>query len=294
MATSLYRCPRCSTLIESKSGCHYCRELQYAAPAAPSSRPSSITVLRGIIAASVIGVCVVGAGLFAWQRGLLPGTGGRSPAFTFAGGVSPGLLMGPAVGHGEMDQRLLTAGATTGGELEFSLAWNTLSDIDIQVQDPAGELITAHQPRSASGGVQDVDANPTLVSSEAAMGGGPNHNPGAQNVLPVPEVLVDLDKKLGTPDGMPGFLVPGADGKAGSRFTRTPVEHTHFVRAPRGTYTVYVHCYSWREPNSTPLPYTVQVRSHGKLVHEQSGTIGPESFVSHNTTPTQVCQFVMR
>ena len=221
--------------------------------------------------------------------------------------VTPGLSLvqgweGPGGGLGtaavdsdQIQTRLGSAQATTGGDVEVSLAWNALSDLDLQVQDPSGELINAHHPHSASGGVQDVDANCTLVTEEGARLADSGQNPGPSNVLPLPDFLVDLDEKMGMPgafDKMPPTT--GLDGKAMPRFTRKPVEHVYFAKAPKGAYTVYAHCYSWREPNRTPLPFTIEVRSHGSVFYQTSGTIGPENYITDNTVPTVVCRFDMR
>jgi len=229
----------------------------------------------------------------------------RSPGAPPAAAV----VAGQGVPSRDIDQRLLMAQASTGGDIEVSLAWNSLSDLDLQVRDPAGELITAAHTRSASGGVQDVDANPTLLTEEghAKVQSGQTVGPG--DVVQLPEVLVDLDDRLrgstalaGQPDQLPGFReqmralteLPGMEGKAPPRFSRTPVEHIYFARAPKGTYAVFADCYSWRGPTRTPLPFTVQVRSHGKVFYEMTGTLGPASVITDRTTPTQACQFVMR
>jgi hypothetical protein len=205
------------------------------------------------------------------------------------------LAAAPAVGPKQIDQRLAAAGAATGGEVEVSLAWNSPSDLDLEVREPSGELITAHHPRSASGGVQDVDANPTLLTEEGSRRATAGLKPGAENVIALPELFFDLDKKVGLPHDFPGFGdAPGGDGKAPSRFTRTPVEHVYFAHAPQGTYVVYAHCYSWRERNRYPLPFTVQLRSHGRVFYQTSGTLGPASYCADDTRPTQVCRFVMR
>jgi hypothetical protein len=208
------------------------------------------------------------------------------------GGQNGTGLVGAAVDTTQFDQRLLSAGAATGGELEVSLAWNSLTDLDLEVRDPFGELITAVHRRSASGGVQDVDANPTLTTEEGSERAAAGLNPGPENVLPLPEILVDLDQKAGLPADILGLdSLPGFDVKAPSRFTRTPVEHIYFAHAPQGVYTVYAHCYSWREPNTLPLPFTIQIRSHGRVFYTTSGTLGPANYITDNTAPTQVCQF---
>ena len=208
-----------------------------------------------------------------------------------------GLIQAPAVDAQQLDKRLVQAGATTGGEIEVSLAWNTLTDLDIQVRDPYGELISASHPHSAHDGVQDVDANPTPTTEEGQMLAMEGKNPGPANILPLPEILVDLSDKMdgyGLPGDADGLRLPGSEGKAPARYTRKPVEHIYFAHAPKGTYTVYAHCYMWREPNSTPLPFTVQIRSHGKVFHEISGVIGPASYITRDATPVRVCQFEMR
>lgn len=163
------------------------------------------------------------------------------------------------------------------------------------MRDPTGALTWAYEPRTQSGGVQDVDANPTLVTAEGERRCAAGQNPGAENVVPLPDALVDLDQKLeGLPKDLKDALMQqGSGGKAPSKFTRTPVEHIYFATAPKGTYTVYAHCYSWREKDLNPLPYTVQVRWHGKVFHEVSGTLGPQSYAADNIPPTAVCQFAV-
>ena len=45
------------------------------------------------------------------------------------------------------------------GDVQITLTWNSTNDLDIWVTDPSGEKIYFYHPRSASGGVLDVDAN---------------------------------------------------------------------------------------------------------------------------------------
>ena len=212
-----------------------------------------------------------------------------------AGGGQDGSgLVSSGVNSRQIDQRLVGAGAVTGGEVEVSLAWNTLSDLDLQVREPSGELITAAHPTSQSGGVQDVDSNPTLLTMEGHMKATSGQRVDPGDVLPLPDFMVDLDDKMRQMGGMSGMLGGGSDGHAMGRFSRTPVEHIQFARAPGGVYTVYAHCYSWREPNRTPLPFTVEVRSRGKVIYQTTGTLGPGSYIMNLTAPTQVCQFQIR
>ena len=198
------------------------------------------------------------------------------------------------VDSGQIDSRLASVAATRGGDLEISLAWNTLSDLDLQVSDPTGEQIAADHPRSAAGGVQDVDANPTLVTMEGEIRIAMGSYPGKENLSEVPEMLVDLNERAGLPAGSPGISLPSDGTKAPGRWTRRPIEHIYFAKAPKGTYTVRAVCYSWREPNVIPLPFTVEMRSHNKVFYRGSGTIGPASFASDGAGPTEVCRFENR
>jgi hypothetical protein len=212
-----------------------------------------------------------------WQ--LLP-SDGRQRGFS--------LVQAPPVNAAQIDRRLTDAAAATGGELEISLAWNTLTDLDLEVRDPTGELTWAEHRRSASGGVQDVDANPTPLTPEGERRYLAGQIPGAENVIPVPDFMIDL------PEGIPELDWQGSDWKAPSRYTRAPVEHIYFARAPKGTYTVYASCFWWREPDRNPLPCTILVRSRGKVLYQVSGLLGPANYVADGARPIQVCQFVIR
>lgn len=45
------------------------------------------------------------------------------------------------------------------GDVQVTLIWNTLNDLDLHVTDPAGEEVYFNHPFSASGAILDVDAN---------------------------------------------------------------------------------------------------------------------------------------
>jgi len=206
---------------------------------------------------------------------------------------TPNASAAPAVPAEQVEQRLTAAQATTGGDVEVSLAWNSLSDLDIGLREPSGFFITARNRKSPSGGKQDVDANPTLVTAEGEARADAGHPPGAENLVPVPEALVDMDEQL--PRHIRKLLaLYGSSDLVEARFTRRPVEHIYFADAPSGKYTVYAQCYSWREPNDTPLPFTIQVRSRGKVMYEWTGKLGPASYAVNGTGPIQACQFVIR
>ncbi len=48
---------------------------------------------------------------------------------------------------------------TLGGDLQFALNWDTETDVDLHVIDPAGEMVFYGNPLSASGGTLDLDSN---------------------------------------------------------------------------------------------------------------------------------------
>ncbi len=243
----------------------------------------------GIFAAVCLAL-VVGISL----RSYAPfGRAGASLWPTAHGANTRGAGLFGAIDDRQITARLASASATTGGAVEVSLAWDTLSDLDLQARDPYGELITASHPHSVSGGAQDVDANPTLLTSEGTALVEAGRPCGAANVLPLPDFMVDMDKTLKMPEGYPDLNSLPNGNKARSRYTRTPIEHIYFQQAPHGVYTVYARCYSWREPNRQPLPFTIQVRSHGKVLLTKTATLGPASFVIDGIAPAQVCQFMI-
>lgn len=175
------------------------------------------------------------------------------------------------------------------GELEVSLSWSSLSDLDLELRDPSGELITAQHRQSASGGMMDVDANPTPVTAEGKARADAGMNPGTENLLPLPTEQLDRPGQPGS-----GLLFsPGFGDFAPSRFTRTPVERISFERAPQGSYTVYAHCYSWREADQQPIPYTVRVRTRNGEIQEIKGLLGPSNFAADGVAPSEVFTFVV-
>ena len=59
---------------------------------------------------------------------------------------------------GEVSRRLAREGAQR-GDVQVSLAWNTLDDLDIRVVTPSGETISYQNKQSRCGGHLDVDMN---------------------------------------------------------------------------------------------------------------------------------------
>lgn len=74
---------------------------------------------------------------------------------------SPGSSRGQTGSGGvgdEFGRRLAAAGART-GDVQLSLMWNNINDIDLHCVDPNGEEVCWRHRRSASGGELDVDRN---------------------------------------------------------------------------------------------------------------------------------------
>ena len=92
------------------------------------------------------------------QIGLVADTG-PSPA-----AVGGGEETTPRSG-GEIARRVARAGGKT-GEVQFSLAWDTRTDLDLHVLTPKREHIFFRQPRVDSGGFLDVDMNVQGESTE--------------------------------------------------------------------------------------------------------------------------------
>ena len=65
----------------------------------------------------------------------------------------------PPIGSNEVDRRLETNNIPIGEEVNISLAWDTLDDLDLYVTDPSGETIFHKHRRSSTGGQLDIDAH---------------------------------------------------------------------------------------------------------------------------------------
>ena len=263
-----------------------------AAQPAPLSKSKQRMIEALIILSAVIGMFVVAGVCVAI---LSPRKSGTATAFESRGGLA---LVSKAESQ-EVDSRLALSRATTGTDLEISLVWNTTTDLDLEVIDPFGERIWAKNRESASGGVFDVDANPTRVTEEGSQIAKSGGNPGPSNVLPLPEELVDLDTKLFPDNSSTPFEKLMQESLKNtsfmtSRFTRRPVEHIYFSKAPKGTYFVRTSCYSWREPNQDPLPCTLDVRSNGKVIHHLNGTMGPKNFITDNVKYIEAFKFEVK
>lgn len=214
-----------------------------------------------------------------------------------------------AIPDEEVGERLLQAGAVTDGELDVSLAWNTLSDLDLSVRDPTGELTWAHNAHSKSGGVQDVDANPTPLDHIGHAMADAGQPPGREHLRPHSPWIIRqarrrrpafsaLDRAmdsfflrlLGGPEPQIG---PEEPNHAIQRVSETPVEHIYFEHAPKGMYSVLVDCYSWQGADMKPIPYTVLIRCHGQVVSRCYGVAGPANWIENGTPPVELARFAI-
>lgn len=75
-------------------------------------------------------------------------------------------------GFSDLEERLRRAGAQT-GDVQISLAWNNVNDLDLHVVTPDGEKIFFNSRESSCGGELDVDMNAS----------GPDSNTPVENVF---------------------------------------------------------------------------------------------------------------
>ncbi len=102
------------------------------------------------------------------------------------------------------------------GDVQVTLRWNTTDDLDLYVQDPAGDEVYYGNPAIASGGQLDVDANLGCVEQMAE----PVENifwPTGGGVPGDYVVKVDLFQVCGTPGPIPFTLTTLVRGQTSTQ-----------------------------------------------------------------------------
>ncbi len=305
VAPAYRACERCGALaVLSQAACGRCGHpfaAAYAAPAPQQAAPFAPPAFAAPGASSrrrtwaIVGALLllaIGAGVatVGGRSGGAGVQGASGPRLVMSGGSGGANLTGAsAIASDQIDKRLTEASAQSGGDVEVSLAWNGLSDLDLAVREPSQALVDGFYPRSPDGEL-DVDANPTALVHQT-------EDPTPTDVMPMTERDIDSMNRLSSLERMiAGDRAVDSRGRSRARpeYTMTPVEHIYFSNAPRGVYTVYARCYWWRESTSQPVPFTIQIRSRGKVFREVSGVIGPLNYVANRVRPTIVCQFEVR
>jgi hypothetical protein len=159
----------------------------------------------------------------------------------------------------EVQRRLDQAGAQT-GDVQISLTWNNNNDLDLSCMEPSGEMLDGYNQQTRSGGVMDVDMNPTdesLMTDEARM------------KLNARESRARAHR---------------------TSYSSEPVENLVWTHnPPAGHYKVYVHQFCNKE-RVAQTPFWVVVRVRGKL-HRITGEVGREDFAENLAEPKLVYQF---
>jgi hypothetical protein len=115
-----------------------------------------------------------------------------------------------------------------GGDIQVSVAWETVADVDLHVVDPSGEEIYYGNRSSSSGGELDIDANAACGTSslfQENVGWAPRSAPTGQYIVRVDywsacgvvqtDYIVTVYLRSDTP------AVPGSPGSGVLLFTRS-------------------------------------------------------------------------
>ncbi|HLJ54865.1 MAG TPA: hypothetical protein VKT77_07465 [Chthonomonadaceae bacterium] len=166
----------------------------------------------------------------------------------------------PAISDDEIQRRLLAEGAQS-GEVQVSLAWNNRNDLDLSCQEPSGEMIDGYNQESSSGGVLDIDMNPT-----------------GDNMMSEQAKILDAQRHGRRRD----HRTANSD--------TAPVENLVWAHdAPIGHYKVFVHQFCNKE-RFDRTPYWVMINVRGKITRI-SGVTGREDFASDLIGPRLVYEF---
>ncbi|MDA0268163.1 MAG: pre-peptidase C-terminal domain-containing protein, partial [Cyanobacteria bacterium] len=133
---------------------------------------------------------------------------------------------------GRYDLTVTTALGT--GDLQITLSWNSIDDLDLVVMDPEGNLVSFETPRIASGGQLDVDANSLcqgVTSRPVENVFWPNGAPGGEY-----QVFVSLYSRCANSQGpIPFTLTMNVQGTV-ETFDGTVDETNDLVVVPTAVY----------------------------------------------------------
>lgn len=133
---------------------------------------------------------------------------------------------------GRYDLTVTTALGT--GDLQITLSWNSIDDLDLVVMDPEGNLVSFETPQIASGGQLDVDANSLcqgVTASPVENVFWPNGAPGGEY-----QVLVSLYSRCANSQGpIPFTLTMNVQGTV-ETFDGTVDETNDLVVVPTAVY----------------------------------------------------------
>ena len=178
------------------------------APPPPSSGPVVTTPANAsVITGGSVQLQISGSSPFTMVAVSVPGTAGyhlvelAAPVSTATlvvtlAGIIPTLDFDFQVSVAGTDGRFGPAASTTmhaiqviGGDIQVSVTWNTIADVDLHVVSPNGEEVYYGSTRSSTGGTLDLDANAACTTSEIFQ-----ENIGwATGTAPTGEYIVRVD-----------------------------------------------------------------------------------------------------
>lgn len=168
--------------------------LTLLAPANAINGGSSGVALTGSAEFQVIVIAVAGQPDY-YRLNLPAGATSASLLLTIAQDLSLGTFQlrfaaGPAIGSlGAYATQTLSIVSVGTGEVQVSISWNSLADVDLHVVEPGGEEIYYGNDVSAAGGELDLDSNAACGSD-----GPRNENiTWAEGTAPAGEYIVRVD-----------------------------------------------------------------------------------------------------
>lgn len=164
----------------------------------------------------------------------------------------------------DIKQRLRRMNATS-GEVQISLAWDNTNDLDLICKDPTGESTDGYNQASSTGGLLDVDMNPT------------NEN----DIHPINMLKLNLREGNTNPNRRTGT-------------SNKPIENIYWPsgRAPFGIYKVYVHHFGNKE-QVEKVPFRLEIKVRDRVLKFNS-TLPKDDFARNGAEMKQVYTFEVR